>query len=230
MIKRIMVLVSYMLTTLAVSANYEIKGLVIGIYDGDTIKILDSNNIQYKIRLADIDAPESGQPFGNRAKQRLQKLVSHQNITAICREKDRYKRNVCTVYNASGIDVNADLVMSGSAWVYTQYNKRSDLPDLQIQAQTKKIGLWGLPEAEIIKPSDWRHGQREVQAQIAEKKYQQSKAQSTNCGSKRFCKQMSSCHEAMYYLNQCGLSRLDRDNDGIPCESLCNKQKQQSSN
>lgn len=43
----------------------------------------------------------------------------------------------------------------------------------------------------------------------------------SQCGSKRLCKQMSSCAEARFYLNQCGLDRLDRDGDGIPCESLC---------
>ncbi|PLX68821.1 MAG: hypothetical protein C0603_04835 [Denitrovibrio sp.] len=33
---------------------------------------------------------------------------------------------------------------------------------------------------------------------------------------------MSSCSEALFYLKSCGLSKLDRDHDGIPCESICN--------
>lgn len=37
----------------------------------------------------------------------------------------------------------------------------------------------------------------------------------------RYCKQMSSCEEARFYLTQCGLDALDRDKDGVPCESLC---------
>ena len=41
------------------------------------------------------------------------------------------------------------------------------------------------------------------------------------CGEKRTCGQMSSCAEARFYLNECGLNRLDGDNDGTPCESLC---------
>ena len=45
---------------------------------------------------------------------------------------------------------------------------------------------------------------------------------SYQCGSKTKCSQMVSCEEAYYYLNTCGLQKLDRDNDGIPCESLCN--------
>lgn len=50
----------------------------------------------------------------------------------------------------------------------------------------------------------------------------ESRASSSfQCGRKRVCGQMDSCAEANYYLDQCGLTRLDRDSDGIPCESIC---------
>lgn len=38
-----------------------------------------------------------------------------------------------------------------------------------------------------------------------------------------YCKEMSSCEEAKFYLNQCGIGKLDRDGDGIPCENVCGK-------
>jgi len=41
------------------------------------------------------------------------------------------------------------------------------------------------------------------------------------CGKKRYCSQMTSCEEAVFYYRVCGLKRLDRDRDGIPCEKLC---------
>lgn len=41
------------------------------------------------------------------------------------------------------------------------------------------------------------------------------------CNGKTVCREMDSCAEAYYYLNTCGLGRLDRDNDGVPCESIC---------
>ncbi|MDD4329973.1 MAG: excalibur calcium-binding domain-containing protein [Aliarcobacter sp.] len=41
------------------------------------------------------------------------------------------------------------------------------------------------------------------------------------CNEKKYCKDMKSCKEAIFYLNQCGVSRLDRDKDGIPCETIC---------
>jgi endonuclease YncB( thermonuclease family) len=42
-----------------------------------------------------------------------------------------------------------------------------------------------------------------------------------SCGSKYTCGQMSTCAEAQFYLEQCGLRKLDRDGDGVPCESIC---------
>lgn len=41
------------------------------------------------------------------------------------------------------------------------------------------------------------------------------------CGAKRYCTQMITCDEAKFYLNQCGLDKLDKDGDGRPCENVC---------
>src|SRR5688572_24677089 len=43
------------------------------------------------------------------------------------------------------------------------------------------------------------------------------------CGLKRYCGEMSGCAEARFYFTQCGLSRLDADRDGVPCETLCRR-------
>ena len=41
------------------------------------------------------------------------------------------------------------------------------------------------------------------------------------CSPKKTCKEMISCAEAQYRLKECGQKQLDRDKDGIPCETLC---------
>lgn len=41
------------------------------------------------------------------------------------------------------------------------------------------------------------------------------------CKGPRYCNQVKSCEEAMFYLEHCGRTDLDRDRDGIPCEGLC---------
>lgn len=40
------------------------------------------------------------------------------------------------------------------------------------------------------------------------------------CAAKK-CTEIATCNEAKYLLNECGLTLLDRDGDGIPCEALC---------
>lgn len=40
---------------------------------------------------------------------------------------------------------------------------------------------------------------------------------------KKYCKEMVSCDEAYYQLQVCGFTGLDRDGDGVPCESVCGK-------
>lgn len=50
---------------------------------------------------------------------------------------------------------------------------------------------------------------------------QQKSGSQFSCQGKTKCAEMSSCDEAYFYLQQCGLGRLDRDKDGIPCESIC---------
>ena len=42
---------------------------------------------------------------------------------------------------------------------------------------------------------------------------------------KRTCKDMDSCSDARFHLEQCGMTKLDRDGDGVPCESICGKGK-----
>jgi len=49
----------------------------------------------------------------------------------------------------------------------------------------------------------------------------QSSGGAFHCGTKRYCKEMDSCKEAMFHLNQCGRKGLDRDKDGVPCEKIC---------
>ena len=42
----------------------DITGKVVSVTDGDTIRVLDADNVQNKVRLTGIDAPERSQPYG----------------------------------------------------------------------------------------------------------------------------------------------------------------------
>jgi len=50
---------------------------------------------------------------------------------------------------------------------------------------------------------------------------EQAPASGFTCGSKRYYRDMTSCEEARFYLERCGLTRLDGDGDEVPCEELC---------
>ena len=51
----------------------------------------------------------------------------------------------------------------------------------------------------------------------------QLKRPSFQCQGKTRCTEMSSCEEAMFYLNNCPGTEMDGDRDGIPCEQQwCN--------
>ena len=38
------------------------------------------------------------------------------------------------------------------------------------------------------------------------------------CGGRTYCSQMSSCEEAKFFINNCPNTKMDGNNDGVPCE------------
>ena len=98
---------------------------MVAVSDGDTITILDDAKTQHKIRFAGIDAPEKGQPFGERSKQNLSALVFQKRVEARCHKKDRYGREVCAVF-VSLRDVGLEQIRAGMAWWYREYAARAD--------------------------------------------------------------------------------------------------------
>jgi endonuclease YncB( thermonuclease family) len=43
-----------------------LEGRVVRIADGDSLTMLDADQVQHRVRLAGIDVPERGQPLGER--------------------------------------------------------------------------------------------------------------------------------------------------------------------
>lgn len=195
---------------------------VVGISDGDTLTCLTAEKRQVKVRLAEIDTPESRQPYGTRAKQALSDLAFGRNVRLDVHETDRYGRTVARVY-AGQVDVNAEMVRQGAAWVYRQYNRDKSLLVLEAEARQAKRGLWALPEPERVAPWEWRKNGGNAQQQSAgqPRPTLASTSGAYSCSSRKTCGQMSSCEEARFQLEQCGNTRLDRDRDGVPCEALC---------
>ena len=68
----LLVVIVSMLAGMAVAAEPAmLTGKVVSVHDGDTLTAVDASNTQHKVRLAGIDAPETKQPFGTKARDRL---------------------------------------------------------------------------------------------------------------------------------------------------------------
>ena len=96
---------------------YAWEGKVVSITDGDTIKVL-KDGIQVKIRLAAIDCPEKGQPYGQAARKFTAKLVAGRSVKVWPSDTDRYGRTVAFVF-IGGTDLNKELLKAGLAWHYS---------------------------------------------------------------------------------------------------------------
>ncbi|MFV7791277.1 thermonuclease family protein [Aliarcobacter lanthieri] len=121
--------------------SLELIGKVVKVSDGDTITILTSDKVQYKIRLNDIDAPEKKQAFGNKSKDNLAKYIASKTVKVEYKTKDKYKRILGTIYY-NNIDINLQQVKDGYAWVYKKYSKNQDYYNAEKLARENKKGLW----------------------------------------------------------------------------------------
>jgi micrococcal nuclease len=97
-----------------------------------------------KIRLAEIDAPERHQPYGERAKQSLSDLCFGKQVEVLPRVKDQYKRTVAHI-KCAGVDANMEQVKRGMAWIYRRYARDHNLYVMQHDAKAAKRGLWADP-------------------------------------------------------------------------------------
>ena len=68
-----------------------------------------------------MDAPERDQPHGQAAKKALSALVYGKSVGVEPIEQDRYDRLVARLW-LGDLDVNAELVKQGAAWVYRLYS------------------------------------------------------------------------------------------------------------
>lgn len=142
-----MLKVSATLAALCVSSHLaaqEVTGRVVGVHDGDTLTLLTAEKKQVQVRLADIDAPELGQPFGQAAKRELSTLCFNQRAKVQTRTTDLYGRTVGVV-SCEGRDVSRVMVEHGMAWAYRMYLKRPELLNIESGAKASHTGLWASP-------------------------------------------------------------------------------------
>lgn len=145
----------------AFAAAAELEGRVVAIRDGDTVDVLTADNARARVRLAGIDAPESGQPYGNAAKRALSALTYREQVRVAWAKHDDYGRIVGTVY-VRGADVNLRMIERGLAWHYKAYAAEQGGYDrrryaaAEASARSQRLGLWR--DASPVPPWEYRHG------------------------------------------------------------------------
>lgn len=156
----------------AAFAHADVTGRVVSVTDGDTIKVLDSEQVQHKVRLTGIDAPERGQPFGTVSRDHLASLVAGKEVWVESTKSDRYGRLLGKVWVQPAdcptcgktLDSNYAQLLAGMAWWYRYYAKEQTPEDrgryasAEDEAKARHWGLWADPNP--INPYDWRKGKR----------------------------------------------------------------------
>ena len=117
-------------------------GKVVGVSDGDTITVLTAGNKQFKIRLLAIDTPESGQAFGDKAKQALSNKVFGQFVQVHWTEQDQYKRVLGNITIGQRW-INYEMVAEGWGWHYKQYDKDKRFAVAEVKAKAARAPRFG---------------------------------------------------------------------------------------
>jgi len=162
-LKRLLIIILFSISTYTYG---DFNAQVVRIVDGDTIQVIDSNGIKFKIRLLGIDTPETKQRFGYESSLSLKKIIDGKAVIIISKtEKNkpytlgRYNRIIGKII-LNGKDINLEMVQKGMAWHYKKYIKSQNVEDRQSynnaeqDARLNKIGLWS--DVNPVAPWEWR--------------------------------------------------------------------------
>lgn len=131
--------------------SFQINGVVVKIYDGDTILLQDNEKGQVKIRLAHIDAPEKNQEYGKESAEFLKQILLNTKVIVVFHKIDVYGRIIGEIYQKRifnltkeqiNININEYMIQTGNAWFYKEYSDKKEMEQKQILARKNKIGIW----------------------------------------------------------------------------------------
>jgi micrococcal nuclease len=164
--KKILLLPLLLFLSFAHAETFQCK--VVGVTDGDTITCLTDQKKQVKVRLYQIDAPESGQAYGQKAKQALSDMIYGQTVTIENKGTDRYKRTLgviwlennsrITPHDVFAFDINYNMIKQGYAWYYPFTKKNLVYQQAEQEAKSAKRGLWA--DKHAMPPWAWRKQNR----------------------------------------------------------------------
>jgi micrococcal nuclease len=121
---------------------------VIDVIDGDTF-LVENNR---KIRLAGVEAPESGLCGSTESAKLLRSLIEGNEVKIVPITTDAYGRNVASVY-VGNIYVNKEIISSGwASFNYTKLADREDISKVNKEAIESEKGIYGTKCTQVTNP------------------------------------------------------------------------------
>ena len=127
-------------------------------------------------RVDSVDAPETekkgyklGQPYGAEAGKKLQQMILNKEVSIRIvaaangdpNQVGFYGRDICQI-EVEGMNVSTELIRSGAAWLYKEYNNYfTGLANVEADAKKYKEGLWALPNP-VYPPTAKHNGSLDV--------------------------------------------------------------------
>jgi len=157
--RQVIAFIVFFLSVFAVASVYAKTATVVSVVDGDTIKVIDETGLT-TIRLYGIDSPEKKQAYGQAAKDFVETMVTGKTVEISPVNTDKYRRTVAVVMLGTQC-LQEQLLLSGYAWVYPDYCKKSFCNawrSLQGISAGNRVGLWADPVP--VQPWTWRRIRR----------------------------------------------------------------------
>jgi len=208
---------------------------VISIIDGDTIDVSVRGKTE-RVRLLSVDSPETKDPrkpvqcFGAEATKKLQSMISGKFVKLTSDrtqgDRDKYKRLLRYVHDGN-IFINAEMVKQGYAFSYKEYPTKylTEFNSYEKLARENSLGLWSACNAvsptksvTITVPTN-TNTQKNFVPQVK----QQAAPLVYTSGGDKDCSDFSTHSQAQAFFNAAGAGDphgLDRDADGLACETL----------
>lgn len=177
------------------------SGKVVTVEAGDRLTVKIGKKL-VKVRLAGIETLSTGSRGARASRQYLAELC--RNRKAALEAPVLPARGVvtgkvlCNWTKKAYADAGYYQVDQGMARLLASETD-PELVRAQARAQSRCVGLWAdlLPQCGTTNPT---------------------KPNGFTCDGRIYCSQMRSCSEARFFLNNCPGTKMDGDNDGIPCE------------
>ena len=131
---------------------YEFHGKTFRVWGGDYFDMRLGQSIHY-VCLEGVDSPKHGQPFGDKARQELQRITGEHDLRVVVKWLDESKVAFVRAWIPAEsdadqeIDVGLELIKRGFGWYDgSTFDGDAKYRSAEAEARKAKLGLWSQPD------------------------------------------------------------------------------------